>query len=395
MIQNQILFVDDDPNVLSAYRRSLHKRYKIVTCLSGAEGLAQLANGSFAVVVADMQMPGMNGVQFLRKAEEQSPDTVRLMLTGNADQKTAADAVNEGRVFSFLTKPCPPESIAIALNNAIKQYRLIVAEKELLEQTLNGAIKVLTDVLSMTDPHAFGRAERLRDDMRAIGKWFKAPRPWELELGAMLSQIGYVSIPPTLLMKARAGLLLSRAEQDIIARVPQTGAGLLEMIPRLGSVAEIVRYQDKNFDGSGFPNDATSGEAIPIGARILRVLNGLLEAEVAKRSRPDAFRSMRRTTGIYDPQVLEAVAACFDVFLESTEPEPYHSEKVRVSALTIGSVLAEDVQTRDGTLIVTANTRVTAPLIEKLRNFSELSALQEPIIVRMQQDASKLPDEVT
>ena len=384
MIGNQILFVDDDPNILSAYKRSLHKRYQIVTCLSGDEGLNRLSNnGPFAVVVADMQMPGMNGVEFLRRAEVQAPDTVRLMLTGNADQKTAADAVNQGHVFSFLTKPCPPESLEVALNNAIKQYRLIIAEKELLEQTLNGAIKVLTDVLSMNDPHAFGRAERLRDEMRVIGKWFKAPRPWELELGAMLSQIGYVSLPPTLLMKSRAGLSLTGPERDMIARVPQTGAALLENIPRLGTVAEIVRYQNQNYDGTGFPVAGLSGEAIPIGARILRVLNEILDAEAAKRSRTEAFRKMRKTTGIFDPQVLEAIAACFDIYIDDTgDSEAFSLITARVSDLTIGTVLGEDVQTRDGTLIVTAGTRIAAPLLQKLRNFSELGALREPLIVR-------------
>jgi response regulator RpfG family c-di-GMP phosphodiesterase len=383
MIGTQILFVDDDANVLSAYRRTLHKRYQITTCLSGDEGLAKLTSeGPFAVVVADMQMPGMNGIQFLQKAQEQAPETVRLMLTGNADQKTAADAVNQGHVFSFLTKPCPPESLEAALSNALKQYRLVMAEKELLEQTLNGAIKVLTEVLSMMDPQAFGRAEQLRNEMKVIAKWFKAPRPWELELGAMLSQIGFVAVPQPVLMKARAGLTLTGAEKDMLARVPQSGAELLQNIPRLGSVAEIVRYQHKNFDGSGFPHDGTAAEAIPIGARVLRVLNELLDADASKRPRPDAFRKMQQTTGVFDPQVLEAVAACFDIYLDKGEPETFRTELVRVSELAVGRVLAEDIVTREGTLIVPSGTQVTPPLLQKLRNFSELSTLAEPIVIR-------------
>ena len=382
MIGNQILFVDDDANVLSAYRRSLHKRYQITTCLSGDEGLTKLATeGPFAVVVADMQMPGMNGIQFLQRAQEQSPETVRLMLTGNADQKTAADAVNQGHVFSFLTKPCPPESLDAALANALKQYRLIMSEKELLEQTLNGAIKVLTDVLSMMDPQAFGRAERLRNEMKSIARWFKAPRPWELELGAMLSQIGYVAVPQPVLLKARAGLSLTGAEKDMLARVPQSGADLLQNIPRLGSVAEIVRYQHKNFDGSGYPHDGTVGEAIPIGARVLRVLNELLDAEKAKRTRQDAFRKMQETRGVYDPQVLEAVAACFDIYLDKVETETSRRESVRISELKVSSVLAEDITTLEGALIVPSGTQITPPLLQKLRNFAELAALKEPIFI--------------
>jgi response regulator RpfG family c-di-GMP phosphodiesterase len=384
MIGNQVLFVDDDANILSGYKRALHKRYDIVTCLSGEEGLNKIgSDGPFAVIVADMQMPGMNGIEFLRKAQQAAPSTVRLMLTGNADQKTAADAVNQGHVFSFLTKPCPAESLDLALNNAVKQYRLIMAEKELLEHTLNGAVKVLSDVLSMLDPHSFGRAERLREEMKVIAKWFQAPRPWELELGATLSQIGFVSVPQALILKARSGFHLSGAERDILARVPMTGAALLENIPRLGNVAEIVRYQQKNFDGSGLPNDSVAGQAIPIGARILKVLNELLEMEAGKKSRPEAFRNMKRTEGVFDPKVLEALAACFDVYIEDKDGEQSRTASVRVNDLIVGNVLADDVKTVEGSLIVTAGSQVTQPLLQKLRNFAELGGLKEPITIKV------------
>jgi response regulator RpfG family c-di-GMP phosphodiesterase len=382
MTGNQILFVDDDPNILAGYKRSLHKRFEIVTAIDGAEGLARLEkDGPFAVIVADMQMPGMNGVEFLRRAQEQAPDSVRLMLTGNADQKTAADAVNQGHVFSFLTKPCPVETLETALNNALKQYRLVVAEKELLEQTLNGAIKVLTEVLSIADPHSFGRAQRLREEMKKIAQWFGGARSWELELGAMLSQIGYVAVPAKLLLKVNSGAVLTGAEKDILTRVPESGASLLDKIPRLGTVAEIVRYQHKNFDGSGFPEDGVSGEAIPIGARILRVLNDLLDAEAFKHWRVQAFAKLRQTSGLYDPKVLEAIAACYDVYLDKPAAAPAALSKLRVSDLRIGAVLAEDVFTRDGMLLVTADTKLTAPLLQKLRNFHELAGLTEPISV--------------
>ena len=165
MNKSRILFVDDDPNVLSAYQRTLRKRYTLDTASSGDAGLALIEkDGPYAVIVADMQMPGMNGIDFLKHAMEKTPDTVRLMLTGNADQKTAVDAVNHGHVFSFLSKPCPSESLEAALENALRQYELICAEKELLEETLNGSIKVLTDILAIVDPEAFGHAQRLREE---------------------------------------------------------------------------------------------------------------------------------------------------------------------------------------------------------------------------------------
>src|SRR4051812_19415199 len=354
MQASRILFVDDDPNILAGYQRSLRKRFSVATALNADLGLSLIeSEGPFAVVVADMQMPGTNGVQFLRKAQEKAPETVRLMLTGNADQKTAMEAVNEGHVFSFLTKPCSPENLELALERALNQHRLVMAEKELLENTLNGAIKVLTDVLSMIDSKTFGMAERLREEVRAVAAWFNISRAWELELGAMLSQIGYVSIPPIVIEKIRAGLSLTGVEKDMIARMPQAGAALISNIPRLQSVAEIVRYQAKNFDGKGLPNDGFSGEDIPIGARILRVLIDLLKAESAKKSRLEAFTEMRQSSGRYDPNVLQAIAARFDIFLGQA-PDGSEPKQIVFADLQVGHVLARDIRTKEGTLLMTA-----------------------------------------
>ncbi|MEI2723401.1 MAG: response regulator [Verrucomicrobiota bacterium] len=176
----KVLFIDDDASILAAYQRNLRKQFSIDVALGGVPGLAAIAtHGPYAVVVADMQMPGMNGVEFLTRAEAVAPETVRIMLTGNADQKTASDAVNQGHVFRFLNKPCPPEVITLTLTAAVRQYRLITAERELLENTLNGSIKLLTDILSMVDPQSFGRAKLLRDYM----KTYLAPMPTPIRVG--------------------------------------------------------------------------------------------------------------------------------------------------------------------------------------------------------------------
>src|SRR5438552_1794684 len=91
----------------------LRPRFSIDTALGGEPALALIASqGRYAVIVTDMQMPGMDGVEFLMQARQKAPDTVRLMLTGNADQKTAVEAMNKGHVFQFLNKPCPPEMLA-------------------------------------------------------------------------------------------------------------------------------------------------------------------------------------------------------------------------------------------------------------------------------------------
>ena len=157
----KILCVDDEPNVLQACRRQLRKRFHIETADGGEQALQAIAGQDpYAVIVSDMRMPGMDGIQFLARAKELTPNSVRIMLTGNSDQQTAIEAVNEGNIFRFLTKPCPAESLAKAIAAGVEQYRLVTAEKELLEKTLRGSIKVLTEVLSLVNPTAFGRAAR-------------------------------------------------------------------------------------------------------------------------------------------------------------------------------------------------------------------------------------------
>jgi DNA-binding NtrC family response regulator len=134
-----VLFVDDEAAVLSGYARTLHHEFQVDTALGGELGLKALAqNGPYAVVISDMRMPGMSGAEFLAGARRAAPETVRMLLTGNADLMTAIEAVNEGNIFRFLTKPCPKDVLVAAIEAGVEQHRLIRMEKDLLEQTLMG-----------------------------------------------------------------------------------------------------------------------------------------------------------------------------------------------------------------------------------------------------------------
>lgn len=381
-MSTKILCVDDEEYVLTGLQRTLRKQFQLDVAIGGAAGLQQLErDGPYAVVMADMQMPEMNGIEFLKRAETRWPDTVRVMLTGNADQKTAVDAVNLGHIFRFLNKPCEPDMLAATLQAALRQYQIVTAERDLLERTLNGSVKLLTDTLAMTDPAAFGRAQQLRDSMRRFAQHFNITQTWDLELAAMLAPIGSLAVPASVLQRSRDGLQLSGPEKDMLARVPETGANLLANIPRLENVARIVRYQEKNFDGSGHPTDPIAGEEIPIGARVLKVLNDLLLLEAKKVPRYKALESLPQCPGRYDPKVLEAVAASFDLVLPPEAGEKAVPRRVTLDELRVGHHLTAGIQTHDGTLIVSAGTTVTQIHLEKVRNFAELSGIREPFCV--------------
>jgi response regulator RpfG family c-di-GMP phosphodiesterase len=381
-MNQKILFVDDDANLLEAIQRALRKQFSIDTAVGGREGLARISSdGPYAVIVADMQMPEMSGIEFLRNVQNQSPDAVRMMLTGNSDLQTAVDAVNDGRVFRYLTKPCPPPTLAPALEAGLEQFRLQRAERELLENTLGGAVKVLTEVLSMIDPATFSRSQKLKEYVHEFATAADVSNSWELELGALLSEIGRVTLPPEVLDKMRQGIALIGREIDLARQVPEFGARLLENIPRLEAVANIVRYQQRLFDGSGHPLTGPVGEDIPIGARIIKVFGDLLDFEAKSVSRSAAFAHMQERVGWYDLKVLGAASRQFDVALgahprASGEPKP-----VRIDELRVGHVLAQDLRTPEGLLIVAANTRLTSMLLTKLLNFSTMETIENTLLV--------------
>ncbi|HTD74856.1 MAG TPA: response regulator [Steroidobacteraceae bacterium] len=131
-MNQRVLFVDDEPNVLYAIQRTLRKQVELKTASSGADALRIMREaGPFALVVSDMRMPAMNGSQFLARVRELEPDTVRIILSGEADLEDTIAAVNEGRIYRFLTKPCPSDRLLAAIEDGLNQHRLLTAEKAL------------------------------------------------------------------------------------------------------------------------------------------------------------------------------------------------------------------------------------------------------------------------
>ncbi|MCZ7585448.1 MAG: response regulator [Deltaproteobacteria bacterium] len=230
MARERILLVDDEPNVLAGYERRLRREFSAVTAVGGAAGLSALAQqGPFAVVVADMRMPGLDGVQFLIRVREMAPDSVRVMLTGHADAETVINAINEGSVFRFLTKPCPAETLSKTLWDAIGQYRLVRAERELLDSTLNGVVEVLTDVMRVADPEARGRFP-LRRDIEVVCRALGLTRDWDIKLASLLMDIGMATIPASTRAKVDSGrAAYGRGEKSCSWTCMRRAPGLFRM----------------------------------------------------------------------------------------------------------------------------------------------------------------------
>ncbi|MFW6179636.1 MAG: HD domain-containing phosphohydrolase, partial [Desulfohalobiaceae bacterium] len=327
----------------------------------------------FAVVVSDMRMPGMDGVSFLTRVKKLHPDSVRVILTGYADLESAIASVNKGHVFRFLTKPSSPEEMGLALKDCIRQYRLIRSERELLQGTLRGTINVLTDVLSLTNPEAFGRASRVKRLVKDLAAILKAKHLWKFELAGMLSQIGCVTLPQMALQKLYQGQELSQEEVQLFEMHPSLAQSLLQHIPRLEDVSSMIGYQEKHYNGEGFPRDSLKGEQIPLGARILKVALDfdLLRAEGLKKAQ--AFSRMQSRKGVYDPNVLKALEEYLG------QEAHYLLQDLKLKDLLPGMLFAQEVRTRDGILLVARGQEANRVLLQKLENFSRNFGIDEPV----------------
>jgi response regulator RpfG family c-di-GMP phosphodiesterase len=375
-MDEKILLVDDETSILDGYRRSLSRQFPMETALGGEQALKLAAeNGPYAVVVSDMRMPGMDGVQLLSKIKALSPDTIRVMLTGNADMDTAVNAINEGSIFRFLKKPCSKEVMTKTLTAALVQYRLVNAEKQLLEQTLSGSMQVLTEVLSLVNPAAFSRAERARRYIHHIVIKMNLGNPWQYEVAAMMSQLGCVTLAPETVEAVFNGEPLTPTEQAQYDAHPHVAYDLLSKIPRLEPIAWMVEHQNKPLPEPG-PGDFETPD-MRRGAGILRLILDYEKLIHKGVSRNEAAHALALQNKNFSPEFFHA--------LVELDPNAEEGEikKCRIELLTPGMIVQQEVRTSDGVLLISKGQEVTPPLILKLKNFHGRHVIAGDVTVSM------------
>ncbi len=371
-----VLCVDDEPHVIGGLALQLRRGYEVTSAHSGAEGLDMLQRkGPFAIVMSDMRMPGMDGASFLAHARELAPDTVRILLTGQADLQSAVAAVNEGQIFRFLTKPCPPDRLRLAFDAAAEQHRLLTTERVLLEQTLHGSIKTLVDVLALTSPAAFGRAMRVKRSISELAERLELPQRWQVEVAAMLSQLGCVTLPAETVERMQYGGPLSLHEEQMVSRVPVVTEQLLANIPRLEVVRGMLSTHARTYKPEGIGPTSAEQVLIEQGARMLKLVLDFDALEAQGNPVPFALDTMRGRPGAYDPDMLDTFAE-----LHGSARRRDDVRELPVSGVREGMVFAEDVRMANGTLLAARGYEVTASFMECARNYRP-GTLIEPLRV--------------
>lgn len=371
---NRILLVDDEQRILDGLRRTLRGRFTVETANSGPEGLEILEASltqqhQIAVVVSDMMMPGMNGAAFLTRAREVSPDSVRMILSGQADLTSTIAAVNDADLYRFLTKPVEPDTLTSALTSALRQYELVIAERELLQRTLTGAVDVLTETLALASPLAYRRTARVRMLMTAVTTSVGLLDDWRLQVAAMLSQVGCIAVPGPVLERIESGGVLTSEDEKMYHGHPQLAETMIAKIPRLEDVARWIGDQVTDITKlTPGPEEEDAPAAFHAVAAFLAGYDvGLASREISR---------LLTETGRFPQPVLDAVLNAAQVLAPKGKPQ-----EIRVTQITPGMVLDEDVTTTTGMVLVRKGERVTEVLAARLDNFARSVGVTEPIKV--------------
>ena len=383
MSNQKILFVDDDEKLLGGIMRQQGEDFDLTTALGGEEALQLIERqGPFAVVVSDMRMPAMNGIELLKHIRERSPDTVRIMFTGFAELDSTIEAINEGHIFRFLAKPCSERDLAAALKAGLRQHALIEAERELVEGTLHGSVKVLSEVLALVSPLAFGQSTRVRAIIDGILKRVPIEDQWQLEIAAMLSSLGCVTVPTDVLEAIFDGATVSTDEEKQFAKHPKLAADLIKTIPRMEHVSEIIRLQNVDH---GVPS--VDGVPIPLESRVLKLAIDFDLKERFCESPLHALNELRENRRAYEPKFF---AALEDYVKRERN---FKHVKLNVYEVAQGMVLAEDIRNQTGTLLMSKGHRLTGSAIRLLENYYKKKILSGPLKVIVRSEPDEPDDE--
>jgi len=358
----KVLCVDDEPNVLHGLRRSLRGRFEVYTATSGAEGLRMLRALDVAVVCSDMRMPGMDGAAFLTAARQVAPDASRVLLSGQADLASLVRVINGSGVQRFLIKPCERADLLRGLAEAAEHHRLLRGERELLEGTVVGSVKLATEVLSLAAPLAAAQGQEAQGLVERLATRVGHQLTWEDRTTAALACLGLVSLPPDVLQRMDERGVLSDLEREQVAEGGELAAGLVRHLPRLQEVAGRL-------EGLGKPSEAD-------GSWVVRALDVVLAYLRAPKGDGGVQGALARLPRHLDR---ELVTGLWSVL---TGDERAVVE-VRAAQLDVGMELVEPVYTVKGVLLMPAGLTLQHASLAKVRNFGLRYGVREPLRVRL------------
>lgn len=335
----KVLCVDDEPNVLAGMQLNLRKDFEVLVAEGGDAALAVVeSTPDLAVILCDMRMPRMNGAALLTRMHERYPDVTRVLLTGQADLESAIGAINDGHVFRFLTKPCDRDKLIPVLHAAVAHHQLVVSEKVLLQQTLQGAVHALVEVLALTAPQTFGRANRVAARTKQLATKLGLAESWQLEMAASLQYLG----------------------------TPQVADQILSHIPRLERIREILLAATHRM---------TDESPVELAGAILRLANDADAIEQRGVTGQPMMAALRHQGGHPAKLVTTLQTLIDDANADTVIDLP-------LDDLKVGMKIDEDLFL-NGALLVSRGYVVTSSFLARVRHFAA-GAVKDYVRVRTQ-----------
>lgn len=417
-----LLFIDDDASILTLLKRLFQPfGYITFTAESGAEALALLEKNRVDLVISDMQMPNMTGVELLEQIRVKWPDVVRILQTGYSDLSSAIEAINRGEIYRYITKPWANNDIVQIVRDALERKHLL-AEKQRLEaltlrqneelKLLNNSlenkvlqrteelrvaleslahahehlqkdyfttIQVFANLMELRKGTLAGHSRRVAQLCRNIAHKMNLSNIeiQNIETAALLHNIGKIGLPDRLLDMPY--MELSYDDRNEFNKHPRRAAAALMALDPLLKASELIRYHLDQYDGVGNPS-GLRGEGLPLGARILLVAcdyDALQQGLVmhGKQSPEQALKTIVNGSNTrYDPIVVDVLRE----LMSHVSSYGYTETEFLVASAQLyeGMLLTRDVLTGSGMLLLLKDSTLNSERIREIREFEQTAGEQ-------------------
>ena len=377
-LSNNIMIVDDSEENRMILQEMVNKLGYVHQSYDNAkDALDYLRQNSVDCILLDIKMPEMSGIEMLGliKRDKHLSDIPIIMVTGVEDSKSIVDCITNG-AQDYVTKPFEPEILSARIKGVIKRYEVYLNEKELVDKTFFGSVKLLNDLLSVLSPQIFGKSNQIRRIAKAICNEIEYKDTNDVELAALFSHIGCISLSSDILDKLVNGKFLLTEEKNIFDNHPLLGYKLLKNIPLLENVTNAILYQNKNYDGSGPPAmEKISAEDIPLPARILR---GAIEYHYSKMragSTLELSEMLKTKESMFDPNIFKALQKVM------VKDNTRDLKELKVNQLKVGMIFAEDIFTTTKIKVGGQWQEITDGILERISNIHIQIGVREPLKV--------------
>jgi len=375
-----VMVVDDQPANLKLMEDMLRREgYAVRSFPRGRLALTAAAQNAPDLILLDINMPEMDGFEVCArlKADRKLVSIPVVFLSAQSETEDKVRAFRAGGV-DYITKPFQFEEVQVRVETQLGLQRARRAERDLLENTLNGAVRTLADLIHQTGPALAARSDAIRNIVVHLAAKLGPDEAWQYELAAILCLIGCVALPAEAF--ERAYWRPSRGPEDDMFRAhPENGAKLIVRIPRLDVVAEMIRRQ-QTVTCNAVPQDAAD-----LGACLLRLAVELDRQMFRGLAFKAALDQVKVGSHRFPREMLNA--------LEDYAPPlaDYEIKRLMVGDLRVGMIVEDDIHTRDGSFLIMGKGGVLNPTaIEKIRNFDRTRGVRQPIHVRVPQAGVEL-----